>query len=40
MTELFDYLTDNILLHLKNIFKEKESDKNSTAEKFSIVRKK
>lgn len=39
MSELFDTSTDNISLHLKNIYKEKELDKNSTVEDFSVVRK-
>ena len=39
MAELFDCSTDNIGLHLKNIYAEKELDMNSTTEKFSVVRK-
>ncbi|WP_092560699.1 virulence RhuM family protein [Anaeromicropila populeti] len=39
MAELFDCSTDNISLHLKNIYKEEELEKNSTTEKFSVVRK-
>ncbi len=38
MSELFDTSTDNIGLHLKNIYKEKELDENSTTEDFSVVR--
>ena len=37
MAELFDCSTDNISLHLKNIYKEKEADQNSTTEEFSVV---
>jgi hypothetical protein len=37
MAELFGCTTDNISLHLKNIFKEHEIDKNSTTEEFSLV---
>ena len=37
MAELFDCSTDNISLHLKNIFKENEVDESSTAEVFSVV---
>ena len=39
MAELFDCSSDNISLHLKNIYKENELDKNSTAEDFSVVQK-
>ncbi len=39
MAELFACSTDNISLHLKNIFKEQELDKNSTTEDFSVVQK-
>jgi hypothetical protein len=38
MSELFDTSTDNIGLHLKNIYKEKELVENSTTEDFSVVR--
>lgn len=38
MSELFDTSTDNIGLHLKNIYKEKELNENSTTENFSVVR--
>jgi len=34
---LFDCTTDNISLHLKNIFKTKELDENSVAEEFSVT---
>lgn len=37
MAELFDCTTDNISLHLKNIYKEEELDENATTELFSIV---
>ena len=39
MAELFGCSTDNISLHLKNIYKEKELDESSTAEDFSVVQK-
>ena len=39
MSELFECSTDNIGLHLKNIFEEDELDKNLTTEKISVVRK-
>jgi hypothetical protein len=39
MSELFDCSSDNISLHLKNIYKEEELDENSTAEIFSVVQK-
>ena len=39
MAEVFDCSTDNISLHLKNIFDENELDKKSTTEKISVVRK-
>lgn len=38
ISELFETSTDNIGLHLKNIYKEKELDDNSTTEDFSVVR--
>jgi len=38
MSELFDTSTDNIGLHLKNIYKEKELNENLTTEDFSVVR--
>ena len=37
MAELFDCSTDNISLHLKNIFKENELDKNTVTEEFSTT---
>lgn len=37
MSELFGCTTDNISLHLKNIFNEEELDKNSVTEKFSVT---
>ena len=39
MAELFDCSTDNISLHLKNIFLEDELDEKSTTEFFSVVQK-
>jgi len=38
MAELFDTSTDNVGLHLKNIFSESELEENRTAEHFSVVR--
>lgn len=38
MAELFDCSTDNISLHLKNIYKEEELDPAATTEKISVVR--
>ena len=37
MAELFDCTTDNISLHLKNIFADEELDKNSVTEIFSVT---
>jgi hypothetical protein len=37
MSMLFDCSTDNIGLHLKNIFNSNELDVNSTTEKISVV---
>lgn len=37
MAVLFDCSTDNISLHLKNIFKEEELDENSVTEEFSVT---
>ena len=37
MATLFDCSTDNIGLHLKNIFESGELDKETTAEKISVV---
>ena len=39
MAELFNCLTDNISLHLKNIYQENEVDQKSTTEEFSVVQK-
>ena len=38
MAELFQTSADNISLHLKNIFEDKELDEAATAEDFSVVR--
>ncbi|MFA7090709.1 MAG: RhuM family protein [Arcobacteraceae bacterium] len=38
ISELFETSSDNISLHLKNIYKEKELNENSTTEDFSVVR--
>ncbi len=38
ISELFDTSSDNVSLHLKNIYKEKELDENKTTEDFSVVR--
>lgn len=37
MAELFDCSADNISLHLKNIYHDKEVDQNLTTEDFSVV---
>jgi hypothetical protein len=37
MAILFDCSTDNISLHLKNIFKEQELDEYSVVEEFSVT---
>ena len=37
MSKVFDCTTDNISLHLKNIFKDKELDEKSVAENSSIT---
>ncbi len=37
MAEVFDCSVDNISLHLKNIFRENELDKNSVIEEFSVT---
>ncbi len=37
MAELFDCTTDNISLHLRNIYKEGELSKFATSEEFSVV---
>jgi len=39
MAELFECTADNISLHLKNIYREKELDEKSTTEEFSVVQK-
>ncbi len=39
MAELFDCSSDNISLHLKNIYKERELSETSTSEDFSVVQK-
>jgi len=39
MSELFDCSTDNIGLHLKNIYLDEELDRNSTTEEISVVQK-
>lgn len=38
MAELFECSSDNIGVHLKNIFAEKELDEEATTEDFSVVR--
>jgi len=38
MAELFQTSTDNISLHLKNIFEDKELEEEATTEDFSVVR--
>ena len=39
MTTLFDCSTDNIGVHLRNIFQSQELDKEATTEKISVVQK-
>lgn len=39
ISELYDCSTDNVSLHLKNIYKDLELDKDSTTEEFSVVQK-
>ncbi len=39
MSELYNCTTDNVSLHLKNIYNDYELDKNSTTEEFSVVQK-
>jgi len=39
IAELFDCSTDNVSLHLKNIYEGKEVDQKSTNEEFSLVQK-
>src|SRR5690606_4357081 len=38
MAELFATTTDNISLHLKNIYQNNELEESATAEEFSVVR--
>jgi len=38
ISELFDTSSDNVSLHLKNIYNEKELDEKRTTEDFSVVR--
>lgn len=40
MSELFECSTDNISLHLKNIYEDEELTEDSTTEYFSVVEKK
>ena len=37
MSKVFDCTTDNISLHLKNIFRENELDENSVVENSSVT---
>jgi hypothetical protein len=37
MAELFDSTTDNIGLHLKNIYSDKELEEGATTEEYSVV---
>jgi hypothetical protein len=39
MAELFECGSDNIGVHLKNIYEEKELSEDSTTEKISVVQK-
>lgn len=39
MAELFDCSSDNVSLHLKNIYNDEELTKEATTEKFQVVRK-
>lgn len=39
MAELFDCSSDNVSLHLKNIYKEEELTEEATTEIFSVVQK-
>ena len=39
MAELFDTSSDNISLHLKNIYSDEELEKKATTEDFSVVQK-
>lgn len=38
MADLFNCSSDNISLHLKNIYKEEELGEGATTEEFSVVR--
>ena len=38
ISELLDTSTDNISLHLKNIYQDKELDAKATTEDYSVVR--
>jgi len=38
MAQVFDTSVDNVSLHLKNIFQDKELEEDATTEDFSIVR--
>ena len=39
MAKLYDCTSDNVGLHLKNIYTDLELDTNSTTEEFSVVQK-
>ena len=39
MSKLYDCSSDNVGLHLKNIYTDLELDRNSTTEEFSVVQK-
>lgn len=39
MSKLYDCSSDNVGLHLKNIYNDLELDRNSTTEEFSVVQK-
>lgn len=39
MAKLYDCSSDNVGLHLKNIYTDLELDRNSTTEEFSVVQK-
>jgi hypothetical protein len=38
MSELFDTTPENVLMHLKNIFKEQELTESATTKEFLVVR--
>ena len=38
MSELFDTTPENVLMHLKNIFKEQELSESATTKEFLVVR--